>query len=57
MTDDRRTLFDSVQPKVSAEAYAALLARLDMPPSPNERLRKTMQTTAPWEQPMPEPHR
>jgi hypothetical protein len=33
----------------SPEAYAAFLARLDMPPQPNERLRKTMQTAAPWE--------
>lgn len=32
------------------EAYAEFLARLDMPPSPHERLRKTMQTPAPWDQ-------
>lgn len=31
------------------EAYAAFLARLDMPPQPSERLRKTMQTPAPWD--------
>jgi uncharacterized protein (DUF1778 family) len=35
----------------SPEAYAAFLARLDMPPQPNDRLRKTMQTPAPWEKP------
>ena len=33
---------------VSPEAYSEFLARLDMPPKPNERLRKTMQTPAPW---------
>ncbi|WP_398496230.1 DUF1778 domain-containing protein [Variovorax sp.] len=30
-------------------AYAAFLTRLDMPPQPNERLRKTMKTPAPWD--------
>lgn len=34
---------------VSPEAYTEFLARLDAPPQPNERLRKTMQTSAPWE--------
>ncbi len=34
---------------VSPEAYAEFLARLDAPPQPNERLRRTMQTTPPWE--------
>lgn len=34
---------------VSPEAYAEFLARLDAPPQPNERLRKTMQTPTPWE--------
>lgn len=31
------------------QAYAAFLARLDMPPAPNSHLRKTMQTPPPWE--------
>ncbi len=31
------------------DAYAAFLTRLDMPPQPNERLRKTMKTPAPWD--------
>ena len=31
------------------EAYDAFLARLDAPPQPNERLRRTMRTPAPWE--------
>jgi uncharacterized protein (DUF1778 family) len=34
---------------VSREAYAQFLARLDEPPKPNERLRRTMQTAPPWE--------
>lgn len=33
----------------SPQAYAAFLARLDQPPQPSERLRKTLQTPAPWE--------
>jgi uncharacterized protein (DUF1778 family) len=39
-----RTVF-SLNPK----AYAEFLARLDAPPQPNERLRKSLQTAAPWE--------
>lgn len=42
-------LLDRVVFVVSPEAYAEFLARLDAPPQPNERLRKTMQTSAPWE--------
>ena len=33
----------------SPEAYEKFIALLDAPPQPNERLRKTMQTPAPWE--------
>lgn len=36
---------------VSSEAYAQFLARLDQQPEPNERLRRTMQTPAPWDKP------
>jgi uncharacterized protein (DUF1778 family) len=32
---------------VSPEAYATFLARLEEPPKPNERLRRTMQTVPP----------
>jgi uncharacterized protein (DUF1778 family) len=39
-----RTLF-SLNPK----AYAEFVARLDAPPNPNSRLKKTMKTPAPWE--------
>lgn len=43
-------LLDQVIIIAGAEAYSEFLARLDMPPQPNKRLRKTMQTPAPWEQ-------
>lgn len=43
------TLLDQVLVSVSPQAYARFLTRLDMPPKPNERLRKTMQTPAPWD--------
>ncbi|TMS57252.1 DUF1778 domain-containing protein [Imbroritus primus] len=35
---------------VSPKAYAAFVARLDLPPQPNERLRKMLQTAAPWDE-------
>ena len=34
---------------VSPTAYAEFLARLDAPPEPNERLRRSMQAAPPWE--------
>lgn len=39
-----RTLFN-----VSPEDYARFVERLDAPPAPNDRLRRTMTTPAPWE--------
>jgi uncharacterized protein (DUF1778 family) len=33
----------------NAKAYSAFVARLDAPPKPNKRLRKSLQTPAPWE--------
>jgi uncharacterized protein (DUF1778 family) len=42
------TLLDQAVLSVSPEAYADFLARLDAPTSPNERLRRTMQTPPPW---------
>ncbi len=42
-------LLDQVIISVSSKAYSQFLARLDMPPRPNQRLRKTMQTPPPWE--------
>lgn len=43
------TLLDQVIMTVSAQAFEQFQARLDMPPNPNDRLRKTMLTPAPWE--------
>lgn len=42
-------LLDRTVFAVNPEAHAAFLARLDEPPKPNERLRRTMQTVPPWE--------
>jgi len=42
-------LLDRTMLMVSAKAYAQFLERLDAAPRPNERLRRTMQTPAPWE--------
>jgi uncharacterized protein (DUF1778 family) len=39
-----RTLF-----KAGQKAYAEFVARLDAPPQPNEKLRRTMETPAPWD--------
>ncbi len=41
-------LLDRALMVVSPEAYAEFLKRLDRPAQPNERLRRTMQTKAPW---------
>lgn len=42
-------LLDQVILTVSPQAFEQFLARLDVPPNPNDRLRKTMLTSAPWE--------
>ncbi|MFM8700581.1 MAG: DUF1778 domain-containing protein [Hyphomicrobiales bacterium] len=42
-------LLDRSVVRVGAEAYSAFLDRLDKPPVANERLKKTLQTKAPWE--------
>ena len=42
-------LLDRTVLAVSQEAHAAFLARLDEPPKPNARLRRTMRTVPPWE--------
>jgi uncharacterized protein (DUF1778 family) len=42
-------LLDQAVLAVSREAYAAFLKKLDEPPQPNARLRRAMQTPAPWE--------
>jgi uncharacterized protein (DUF1778 family) len=42
-------LLDRTVFTVSPKAYAEFLARLDAPPQPNERLRRTMRKRAPWD--------
>jgi uncharacterized protein (DUF1778 family) len=42
-------LLDRTVFSVSPRAYAEFLQRLDAPPQPNERLRRTMQAQAPWD--------
>jgi len=42
-------LYDQAIIAADPETYARFLAQLDMQPNPSERLRKTMQTPAPWE--------
>jgi uncharacterized protein (DUF1778 family) len=42
-------LLDRTRFAVSPEAHAQFLARLDAPPQPNGRLRRTLQATPPWE--------
>jgi len=43
------TLLDQAIIMADPKAYEKFLAHLDMSPSPNARLLKTMQTPAPWE--------
>lgn len=43
------TLLDQALIRVSPEAYAEFVARLDHPVAPNPRLQKTLQTPAPWD--------
>lgn len=43
-------LFDQCLISVDPKAYTDFLTRLDMPPRPNDRLQKTMQTVAPWDE-------
>lgn len=42
-------LLDRTVFSVSPKAYAEFLKRLDATPKSNERLRRTMQTRAPWD--------
>ncbi len=42
------TLLERALILASPKAYAEFLARLDAPAKPNERLRRTMRTPAPW---------
>jgi uncharacterized protein (DUF1778 family) len=42
-------LFDRTVFSVSPKPYAEFLRRLDAPPRPNDRLRRTMRAAAPWD--------
>tara|TARA_R100000935_G_C2825607_1_gene162119 strand:- start:219 stop:509 length:291 start_codon:yes stop_codon:yes gene_type:complete len=42
-------IMDQAVISVTPEAYQAFLEQLDLPPKPSERLRKTLQTPAPWD--------
>lgn len=42
-------LWDRTVFVVSPKAYAEFLVRLDAPPRPNGRLRRSLRTAAPWE--------
>lgn len=42
-------LLDRAVIQVSGKAYADFVARLEARPAPNKRLKRTMQTKAPWE--------
>src|SRR5579863_9214697 len=42
-------LLDRTLIQANPAAYRAFLARLDEPPRPNERLRRTMKSRAPWD--------
>jgi uncharacterized protein (DUF1778 family) len=41
-------LLDRSAIPLQSKAYAAFVTMLDAPPQPNERLRKSLQTSAPW---------
>ena len=41
-------LLDQTVIRAELEAHAAFIARLDKPPQPNERLRRTMPSPLPW---------
>lgn len=42
-------LLDQTLILANPQAYAEFLIKLDRQPQPNERLRKTMRTPAPWD--------
>ena len=48
-TAAEQALLDQTLLRVDSEAFDAFLERLDAPPQPNARLRRTMQEAPPWE--------
>ncbi len=45
----QNALLDRAAILINDKAYAAFVALLDAPPQPNDRLRKSLQTPAPWD--------
>ena len=45
----QETLLDRTMFAVDSQTFAEFLARLDAPPRPNARLRRSLKTAAPWE--------
>jgi len=45
----QNALLDRAVIQVNDKAHKAFLALLDAPPEPSQRLRKSLQTPAPWE--------
>jgi len=45
----KEALLDQMRIITSQETYSEFLTRLEQPPQPNEHLRNTMQTPAPWD--------
>jgi uncharacterized protein (DUF1778 family) len=45
----QNALLDRTVIPINDKAHAAFVALLDAPPQPNERLRKSLQTPAPWD--------
>ena len=45
----QEALIDQTLFALNPKAYAEFLARLDQPPRPNDRLRRALETAAPWE--------
>jgi uncharacterized protein (DUF1778 family) len=43
-------LLDRTVFSVDAKAFREFVARLDKPPAPNARLRRALETPAPWEE-------
>ena len=43
------TLLDQTVLAVGAKAFRQFLERLDAPPRPNQRLKKSLRSRAPWE--------
>lgn len=45
------TLVETALVRATPEVFAEFMTRLDAAPAPNERLKRTMRTPAPWDAP------